>query len=318
VTALTLDDFHGLGLPPAEMIVGRMDHVHELFLAPFEYEPVDDLPDGQEDLVVLIGPRDRRSKLRRLVGHKGRLVVVLAGSDYALGTDIVPPGSVLPPNFTSVFAVNNDSGDPRVVNVPLGVRAETAPLCRQAIEARPVPRDGLLYGNFSLKPLVYRAATDGTPHPRRRLAKRFEGVPWATMNVADRHREGDDAVTAYLAELARHKFVLSPEGLGADCYRHWECLYLGAIPIVRASPAMAPFSDLPILFSEDFSEIDRPYLEAQWERFRSRRFDLDRLTRSFYRERFLASVARLSKPRFLAWGLREANFPQAPAPRAHG
>jgi hypothetical protein len=309
VPELTLEDFHNSELPLTEMILGRMDYVHELFLT-FEYEPIDELPVGGDDLVVLVGSQGRRSKLRRLAVYKGRLVLVTAGSDYSFGGDILPRDSALPPHFTSVFAINNDSGDARITNVPLGVRVETAEHCRAAIGERDGVRDKLLYGNFNCMAALYRPTPDGKRHIRRHLAEQFENAPWTTMDLDEHHRTGAAAAASYYKEVARHKFVLSPEGLGADCYRHWECLYLGAIPIVQASPAMAPFSDLPILFTEDFSEIDQPYLEAQWERFRPRHFELNRLMKSFYEEHFLASVARLSNPRFLSWGLSDAGRPE--------
>lgn len=139
---------------------------------------------------------------------------------------------------------------------------------------------------------------------RERLAARFEGVPWATIDVSIGARWSEESVAAYYAETARHKFALSPEGLGSDCYRHWEALYLGTIPIVEADTTTRAFSDLPILFTEDYSEVDRPYLEARWRRFGERRFDFGQLRKSHYRERFRSSVAELSSPRFLCWGFR--------------
>lgn len=306
---LTLDDFHGSGLPLSEMILGRMDYVHELFLS-FEYEPIDDLPTGRDDLVVSISSKSRRSKLERLARYKGQVVLVVAGSDYPFGGDILPRDSALPPHFVSVFAINNDSSDVRITNVPLGVRVESAEPCKAAIGEGDGVRDGLLYGNFNCMAALFRPTPAGQPHVRRRLADQLEGVPWATMDLDEHHRTGADAAASYYGEIARHKFVLSPEGLGVDCYRHWECLYLGAIPIVQANPAMASFSDLPILFTEDFSEIDQPYLEAQWEKFRSRRFEFNRLMRSFYKERFVESISRLSNPCFLSWGLGDVNHPE--------
>ena len=36
----------------------------------------------------------------------------------------------------------------------------------------------------------------------------------------------------YIKELSSCYFCLSPNGNGIDCHKHWECLYLGVIPIV--------------------------------------------------------------------------------------
>ena len=40
---------------------------------------------------------------------------------------------------------------------------------------------------------------------------------------------------SYLKEMAQCKFTLSPKGLGPDCYRTWEALLVGSIPVVRKS-----------------------------------------------------------------------------------
>ena len=40
----------------------------------------------------------------------------------------------------------------------------------------------------------------------------------------------------YFATLARSTFVFSPAGAGLDCFRHWEAMALGAIPLVDDTP----------------------------------------------------------------------------------
>lgn len=51
------------------------------------------------------------------------------------------------------------------------------------------------------------------------------------------------------------KFVLSPPGNGPDCYRTWESIYLGAVPVVlRHSLAESLFSELPIWAVDSWEE----------------------------------------------------------------
>jgi hypothetical protein len=299
---LTLAAFQETDLPLAEMIAGRMDHIHDYFLT-FDYEVVDELPRDGGDIVVLIDSTNRKSKLERLAGHEGRVILVAAPMDGPFWTYPLPDLAELPANLTAAFVANNDVLDPRVVNIPVGVLKRKAQRCRLAKRSSE-GRNRLLYGNFNLNPAVYRPDESGLPHIRRRLADRFERVQWATMDVAIGARPDDAALDAYYTSLASHKFVLSPEGLGADCYRHWESLYLGTIPIVRSDPTMKSFSELPILFTEDYSEISDQYLEEQWARYSERRFEYKRLMKSYYRELFLKSVARFPNPRFLCWGFR--------------
>ncbi len=99
----------------------------------------------------------------------------------------------------------------------------------------------------------------------------------------------------FYAELARSAFCASPAGNGLDCHRHYEALYLGAIPIIEASPEMeAKFADLPVLFTTDYREITAAYLRDQYAHFRARTFDFSRLLRSAYDD---ATRARLDRRR---------------------
>jgi hypothetical protein len=47
----------------------------------------------------------------------------------------------------------------------------------------------------------------------------------------------------YYAELAKYKYVISPHGDRPDCYRHWEAIGLGVIPIANINASLFnPFS----------------------------------------------------------------------------
>ncbi len=47
--------------------------------------------------------------------------------------------------------------------------------------------------------------------------------------------------------MAESKFVLSPPGFGEDCYRTWEAVLLGAVPIVRRSPLQQLYDGAPVV-----------------------------------------------------------------------
>jgi hypothetical protein len=63
------------------------------------------------------------------------------------------------------------------------------------------------------------------------------------------------------AHYARHAFVVSPHGRGYDCYRTWEAILMGAIPIVKRSPIDAVYAGFPVVIVEDWSEITPRNLE---------------------------------------------------------
>lgn len=52
----------------------------------------------------------------------------------------------------------------------------------------------------------------------------------------------------YYLELPKYKMCLSIPGAGLDCYRTWECMYLGVVPIVLRTEGMEPlFENLPVI-----------------------------------------------------------------------
>jgi hypothetical protein len=64
-------------------------------------------------------------------------------------------------------------------------------------------------------------------------------------------------------------FQLSPRGRGLDCFRTWESLFLGTIPIVRRS-SLDPLYDaeeLPVVRVDDFREVTAARLDAWRERY---------------------------------------------------
>lgn len=50
-------------------------------------------------------------------------------------------------------------------------------------------------------------------------------------------------------------FVLSPAGSGIDCFRNFESMYLGAVPVVQQVDQLPYMTDLPILIVESFKDF---------------------------------------------------------------
>eukprot|EP00931_Biecheleriopsis_adriatica_P025541 TRINITY_DN15649_c0_g1_i1.p1 TRINITY_DN15649_c0_g1~~TRINITY_DN15649_c0_g1_i1.p1 ORF type:complete len:393 (-),score=68.50 TRINITY_DN15649_c0_g1_i1:207-1385(-) len=45
-------------------------------------------------------------------------------------------------------------------------------------------------------------------------------------------------IEQFLSKIAEYQFLLSPPGVGYDCFRHWEALAVGTVPMVLADPTM--------------------------------------------------------------------------------
>ncbi len=87
----------------------------------------------------------------------------------------------------------------------------------------------------------------------------------------------------YFEILPKYKFVISPEGNGIDCHRHYEALIAGCIPIIEYNDMIAEkYKGCPILFTKDYSEITEDYLLKKYQEMIDQTYDFSRLFLSYY------------------------------------
>jgi hypothetical protein len=87
----------------------------------------------------------------------------------------------------------------------------------------------------------------------------------------------------YFESLPKYKFVISPEGNGIDCHRHYEALIAGCIPIIEYNEKIEEkYKGCPILFTKDYSEITEEYLLKKYEEMIDVKYDYSRLFLSYY------------------------------------
>lgn len=87
----------------------------------------------------------------------------------------------------------------------------------------------------------------------------------------------------YFDSLPSYKFVVSPEGNGIDCHRHYEALIAGCIPIMqRNSLIEEKYKGCPVLYTDDYTEITPAYLESKYEEMKSGIYDFSRLFLAYY------------------------------------
>ena len=90
-------------------------------------------------------------------------------------------------------------------------------------------------------------------------------------------------INDYFQKLPEYKFVISPEGNGVDCHRHYEALMAGCIPVIERNPLIKQkYKECPILFTSDYSEITEEYLEARYAEMIDKEYDFSRLFIDYY------------------------------------
>jgi len=124
---------------------------------------------------------------------------------------------------------------------------------------------------------------------------------WASMLEKPPNRVGEGSWTSseklhlYYSQLKCHHFVLSPRGNGLDCYRTWEALALGVIPIVkRNGPFDRMYENMPVLLVNRWEDVTLDLLMCTLKEWRHRRFDgLVRLrVESYFQSTLKGSVLR--------------------------
>jgi hypothetical protein len=191
-----------------------------------------------------------------------------------------------PPHVAHWLGTNMFVDDSVATPVPLGLgnAGGKASLhwqeIRQACQ-NPPQREGLLYANFgtSSNPLVRKPLLDWVRH---------QDQAWITTET----HSAESGKSGYLSQLLSHHFVLCPPGNGEDTHRMWEALYCGAIPVVRESPAMRLFKDLPVLFVTDLEGISERTLRETLNTWDSRKFSREMLDISSWEARVAKAKAQ--------------------------
>ncbi len=176
--------------------------------------------------------------------------------------------------------------------IPLGVFQKKELFARQKElsvlfkQLRDTPKTHLLSGIFDTSLVPERA----------KLAKLFKEKPFYTAS------KSGISFDRYMKTLASSVFTLSPRGWGPDCYRTWEALLVGTIPIVKRGESgileraknnlrnyFFPFNDtihsqldrlydnLPVLVIDDWNEITEEFLKKKYKEITSKKYNINML-----------------------------------------
>lgn len=222
-------------------------------------------------------PLDRKILI---IGHSDRNV------ESSLVSEILEksnPNAILASNL-SVAAARNL----RVADLPLGIpnderQSKThkiqadASLLKKAFSRSHCPSsflDTQLYANFAVR---------NNPEVREAAMKAFIDIPDARRGefvLSKRGRFSD------LKAMRESGLVLCPRGAGMDTHRFWECLLVGAIPVVLESDHSARLAralEIPVITIPDWNELrDNRNLEIQWNRIHECEWDFSPLTSKFW------------------------------------
>lgn len=205
------------------------------------------------------------------------ITVVTQHSDYEVNDILMQSKPVC---VRRVFGPNNTSKRQDSIPIPLGLGppfGHGAPLAEDIKNADTNRvRNKLLYVNF--RPHTYLA--ERLPLMNQFVEAQYD---WTTIGNADPTCQKFDQ---YLHELTSHKFCLCPRGNGIDTHRLWESLYCRTVPVVKYCDAHRNFTDLPILFVDDWSVVTEKFLNNKYEEMSCKQWDYSKLTASWWAKQF--------------------------------
>ena len=153
--------------------------------------------------------------------------------------------------------------------------------------------------------LVLCAISDGTDRRRRGHTNFNRSQIIKTLEKQGIRNEHIDS-REYFKMLPQYKFIVSPEGNGIDCHRHYEALMAGCIPIIEDSELVRQkYGDTPILYTRDYSEINETYLLEKYEEMLNKTWDFSKLFLGYWGE----ADQRLIKLRGNYWCEKVAGEP---------
>jgi hypothetical protein len=84
-------------------------------------------------------------------------------------------------------------------------------------------------------------------------------------------------------EMINHMFVLSPTGVGDDCFRTWESIILGCIPIIKKNYLSNLYKDFPVILVDDYSDISLDLLLLHVSKFQEIKYPFYKLSSKYWK-----------------------------------
>jgi len=199
-----------------------------------------------------------------------------------MGHSDYPVTDKISSKFNKLFCINRDTDNENTYGIPLGITnyCDDSYLHRVygdkeimvEIANQDIIKNNLAYINFNISTF---------PNERKFIFDKFSNEKWVKVGNIDNSISGR---RKFLIEIKSSKFVFCPRGNGIDTHRLWETLYMGSMPIVKYERAHHLFTDLPILFINDWSDINEIFLNEKYEEMISIDWNLEKLKQSYWNQ----------------------------------
>lgn len=215
-------------------------------------------------------------------------ICVIGHSDYPVTNEISN-------KFRLIFCINRQADNDNTYGLPLGLTNNSGESELHSIYGNTDIIIEVMSLNISKDNLAYLNINTNTfPSERNFILDRFDKQDWVKVGNIENTLEGRKK---FLKDIKSSKFVFCPRGNGIDTHRLWETLYMGSIPIVKYENAHHLFTDLPILFIENWSEINEEFLQEKYLEIINKEWNLEKLKMSYWENFIKDKIKKINK-----WG----------------
>eukprot|EP00038_Savillea_parva_P012119 m.202355 g.202355 ORF g.202355 m.202355 type:complete len:683 (+) comp21743_c0_seq1:84-2132(+) len=202
------------------------------------------------------------------------------------------------PEVAAWYTVNPTITHPKLRGLPIG------PMCHQVDELLSAYTGADKAAIDTTQPRHFRLLVNyGALHTK----KDCEGVramvaatavqrwPFATVLPPSILKALGIAGEEYRKLLTKFRFVLSPPGSGWNCFRIFDAIAAGAVPVIIRTGASTDtlYEKLPVLYVNSYDDITADLLDREWERLSKERFDFSTLSTKYW-ARLIEESAALS------------------------
>ena len=196
----------------------------------------------------------------RKIKTVNNLTLISGQSDRAIDFNIFKK----PKSITKWYSTNINFEDKNLNSIPLGIANNYSPKNLRVddfekYKKKSVEKKTKLYINLQ---------KNTNRQERSGLKNYFQNKNWVV------YQEPTLTIEQYLNDLQQYKFVLCPWGNGFDTHRVWEVLYSGSIPVTKYHQTYAGIKDIPIIFYDNYQEINLDFLKNKSKNFKNKNFEI--------------------------------------------
>jgi hypothetical protein len=94
----------------------------------------------------------------------------------------------------------------------------------------------------------------------------------------------------FVEQMLDHKFIISPDGNGIDCHRHWESFHCNRIPVIKDKyPLYRLYKDFPVLWVDEWTDLIDLDLDKIYNEMKDN-LNIKLLTQSYWNDLIMEKV----------------------------